>query len=246
MKAVVLAAGKGSRLAPFTDIIPKPLMPVGLNREGRFITIVEKILQQIHRAGIHEICIIVNYKAELIMAYLKENGGIEGVTLTYLIQSELDGNAGAFYRARHLLNNEDVLVSDCDNFIDDEDVFKRMVEDHQQNAADLTVGVCPVKDVTKYAIIKTGSGGRAVDIYEKPDSPEGWGTLAKSGAMILSAPLAAMDKEISRTASGEYTTTQIVKHCIEEKKKVVLHHFLKGFTDIGTWEAYTKVLKSNL
>lgn len=246
MKAVLLAAGKGSRLAPFTDIIPKPLMPIGLSRDGRFITIIEQLLSQIHQAGITEIFIIVNYKAELIMNYLKEHGGIEGLRLSYLIQSELDGNGGAFYRAQHLLGDEDVLVSDCDNYIDDADIFNKMVSRHKQAAADLTVGVCHVTDVSKYAIIKTDPSGKAIDIYEKPQSPEGWGTLAKSGAMILSASLAARDRSISRTRSGEYTTTEIINHCIQEGSNIVLYPLEKGFTDIGTWKAYTDILRSNL
>lgn len=246
MKAVILAAGKGSRLSPFTDIIPKPLMPIGLSEKGCFLTIIEKLISQINDAGITEIFIIVNYKAELIMNYLKENAGLVGVHLTYLVQSELDGNAGAFYRAQHLLGGESVLVTDCDNFIDDQMVFKKMVAEHVQNGVDLTVGVCPVEDVTKYAIIKTDSENHPVDIFEKPASSDGWGHLAKSGVMILSDKLAAKNREISLTGDNEYTTTEIVRHCIEGGGTVRLHNFSQGFTDIGTWNEYASVLKDNL
>ena len=246
MKAVILAAGKGSRLAPFTDIMPKPLMPIGLSEKGCFITIIEKLIRQLNRAGINEIFIIVNYKAELIMKYLKEDGGVDGVKLSYLVQSELDGNAGAFYRAQHLLGDESVLVTDCDNFIDDDEVFVKMCGQFDSDGVDLTVGVCPVDDVTKYAIIKTDEVGKPVDIYEKPSSSEGWGNLAKSGVMILSSELASKDRNISITEKGEYTTTEIVRHCINGGGSISLHPFDRGFTDIGTWNEYAEVLKANL
>jgi bifunctional UDP-N-acetylglucosamine pyrophosphorylase/glucosamine-1-phosphate N-acetyltransferase len=244
MKAVVLAAGKGSRLSPYTDIIPKPLMPVGLNDEGRFVTIIEQLFGQIRRAGIRDIQLIVNYKADLLMQYLKEDAGMD-LRINYLVQSVLDGNGGAFYRAQGYLAGEPVLVTDCDNAIPDPDVFIKMRAFHESEGADITVGVSPVENVSKYAIIKT-EGNRPVDIFEKPPSAEGWGNLAKSGVLILSAGMAALDREIARIPTGEYTTTQIIKYGIDQGKKVSLYPFEGGFLDVGTWPEYVSVLKKGL
>lgn len=244
MKAVVLAAGKGSRLAPFTDIIPKPLMPVGVNKEGRLFTIVEQLLDQIRQAGIIDVSLIVNYKADLLMQYLGENAGMD-LRLRYFVQSVLDGNGGAFYRAQDSLTGEPVLISDCDNAIPDPDVFVKMRALHEGEGADITVGVSPVENVSKYAIVKT-ENGRPVDIFEKPASAEGWGNLAKSGVLILSAETAARDREIARIPSGEYTTTQIIKWGIDTGRKVVLYPFEGGFLDVGTWPEYISVLKKGL
>lgn len=244
MKAVILAAGKGSRLAPFTDIIPKPLMPIGLNSEGRFITIIEKLISQIKEAGIIDISIIVNYKSDLIMDYLKEDAGM-GVRLTYLVQSKLDGNAGAFYRAQHLLDS-DVIVSDCDNFIEDQQIIKEMKEYHIKEKNVLTVGVSPVQDISKFAIIKCNKENKPIDIFEKPTDRETWGNLAKSGIMILSKNLALEDKKIALTEKNEYTTTKIVHSVIKRKLKLGLFKFRDGFNDIGTWNEYTDVLRMSL
>jgi len=110
----------------------------------------------------------------------------------------------------------------------------------------MTVGVCRVSNPAKFAIIKTDAAGRAVDIFEKPKDDPSWGNLAKSGMMILSAPLAALPRDISLAPNGEYTTTGIIKHCLVEGKAVSLYDIAGGFHDIGTWDEYGTVLGRSL
>lgn len=245
MKAVILAAGRGSRLAPYSDILPKPLMPVETKKDGSFVTIIDKMIEQIKLAGVIEFVVVVNYKASLIIEHLKDGSQI-GVKIAYVFQSELDGNAGAFYRAQHLVKGDDVIVTDSDNFISNDNVFKSMADLHKAKKASLTVGVCTVENVKKFAIIKTDSNGNALDIFEKPDDASYWGHLAKSGMMILSNDLAQLPRDISVTEKGEYTTTQIVKHCIVNKLPIELHSIDGGFYDIGTWAEYIPVLKAHM
>jgi NDP-sugar pyrophosphorylase family protein len=245
MKAVILAAGRGTRLTPYSDILPKPLMPIETDKNSAFKSIIEKLIYQISLADIKEIIIVVNYKADLIINYLGD-GSRMGVKLAYVFQEKLDGNAGAYYRARHLVSGSPVLITDCDNFINDDSLFISMRKEHEEKNQDLTVAVCRVNNIKKYAIIKTDAGGKPVDIFEKPDDEKTWGNLAKSGMMMLSAALAAKDKSISLTASGEYTTTEIVRHAVKEKLPTGLFNIEKGFTDIGTWEEYIPVLKKML
>jgi NDP-sugar pyrophosphorylase family protein len=245
MHAVILAAGKGSRLAPFTDIIPKPLMPIAVREDGSFVTIIEHLLRQIRAAGIRRVFIVVNYKAELIMSYVKE-GEYGDTSISYLYQSALDGNGGAFYRAQPFLEEgESVLISDCDNYISDPEVLRTMTEFHLQRAPEITVGVSRVQRPEKFAIIKT-SEGRAADIKEKPRDSTAWGNLAKSGIMILSAKMAARERSIALTAEGEYTTTQMIKWALEQGRKVELFSIEQNFHDIGTWDEYIPILRNNL
>ena len=244
MKAVILAAGKGTRLRPYSEFMPKALMPIDV-RNGSFRTIIEKLVDQISRAGIEDIIVVVNYRAEMIMTCLGDGTHL-GVRICYVMQSELDGNAGAFYRAQHLLGDEAVLVTDCDNDISDDELFAVMRAEHERSGAHCTVGVCPVEEVQKFAIIKTDADGTPMDIFEKPKDREEWGNLAKSGMMMFSSVLAQMDRAIARTESGEYTTTQIIKHCIDEKLSLALHNIEGGFHDIGTWNEYLPILGARL
>ncbi len=245
MKAVILAAGKGTRLKPYSEILPKPLMPIELDANGGFRTIIERLVAQIVAAGVTEIVVAVNYKAAMIMEALGDGESL-GAKISYVHQSKLDGNAGAFYRAAHLVKGDDVIVTDSDNLISDDAVFRKMRERHEREKAAVTVGVCRVTDVRKFAIVKTDAAGKPVDIFEKPESADGWGNLAKSGLMILSAETAALDPSVSVAPNGEFTTTQIIKHCIDAGRKVSLHDIEGGFKDIGTWAEYVPVFKSKL
>ncbi len=240
MKAVILAAGKGTRLAPFNKLLPKPLMPIGKKNDGSFKTIIERLIEQLEKAMPDEIIVVVNYKADLIKEYL----GIKSETgqkIRYVEQEVLDGNAGAFYRAQRFVEG-DVIITDADNLIEGDQVFKRMYASHRESNADITIAVCRVHDIRKYAIVKV-ENGKAVDIFEKPTDENKWGNLAKSGALILSKGLSQMDKQVSEV-KGEYTTTQIIKYAIENGMEINL--FPIRFNDIGTWGEYTRIFKESL
>ena len=243
MKAVVLAAGKGSRLKPYSAILPKPLMPIGIDENGGFYTIIEKIIRQLKAAGVLEIVVVVNYLADVILRYLKDGREL-GVKISYVFQDVLDGNGGAFYRAQHLVSSEEVIITDCDNFFQNDGVFSEMRDTHTSRTSDVTVGVSRVEDITKFAIIRLGRDGKPIDVFEKPKNKRKWGNLAKSGAMILSRNVAKLDREISLTKNNEYTTTEIVRYCIDHDRKIVLHEL--NFADIGTWNEYIPVFKDNL
>ena len=243
MKAVVLAAGKGTRLKPYSNIIPKALMPIGTDSNCVFYTIIERIIRQLRTADVLEIVVVVNYMADMIQSYLKD-GREFGVKISYVFQDVLDGNGGAFYRAQHLVSSDDVIITDCDNFFEDDRIFVKMKETHIRSSSDITVGVSRVRDITKYAIIMLDNEGNPVDIFEKPKNKEKWGNIAKSGAMILSSDLAKLDRKISMTKNNEYTTTEIVRYCIVHNLNVALHEI--SFTDIGTWNEYVPVFRDNL
>src|SRR6266540_4360311 len=87
MRAVILAGGKGTRLAPYTTVLPKPLMPIGE------MPILEIVLRQLARYGIWDITLAVGYLAELLMAYCGD-GEKFGVKLSYSREEQSLGTAG--------------------------------------------------------------------------------------------------------------------------------------------------------
>lgn len=242
MKAVILAAGRGKRLLPFTKLIPKPLMPIEIDEKNRFITIIEKLILQLVKAKIKEIIIVLNYKSKMIQDYLGD-GVNYNCELTYVSQKKLDGNAGAFFEATTLLNNDDALILDSDQYLRDLNLVSGMITKFEEDKLDILVGVANVENVCKYAIIKI-ENGKPIDIYEKPISEMTFGNLAKSGIMIISNRLAKMGKSIAMTKEGDYTTTQIIKYAIQNELKIELHNI--SFSDIGTWDEYIKIIKFTL
>lgn len=87
MKAVILAGGKGTRLAPYTKILPKPLMPVGE------MPILEVIVRQLARAGVGEIVLTVGHLAELLRAFFGD-GSHFGLKIRYSYEDQPLGTAG--------------------------------------------------------------------------------------------------------------------------------------------------------
>ncbi len=239
MQAVILAAGTGSRLRPLTEHIPKPLVPVSF-RGGRVVTIIDKIINQVKAAGIKDVFVVVNYKKEMIQKYLGD-GSAYGLHVTYVFQDKLDGNGGALFRCKGLAT-EDVLFTDCDNFVDDEKIFLKMRDLFDESRADAVVGVNRVDDITRFAIFKTDKTGKIVDIFEKPTDRKEWGNLAKTGFAIIAGKVIKMDRDVCKTEKGEYATTQLFKHMLENGMKLAPYIVEAEFEDIGTWESYGKIL----
>src|SRR5687768_8631312 len=105
MKAIILAGGKGTRLAPYTTILPKPLMPIG------DMPILEIVIRQLARHGIRDITLAVGYLAELLMAYCGD-GEKFGVQIDYSREEEPLGTAGPITLVPNL--NETFLVMNGD------------------------------------------------------------------------------------------------------------------------------------
>mgnify|MGYP001072461416 CR=1 FL=1 len=89
MKAVILAGGKGARLAPYTKILPKPLMPIG------DLPILEILLRQMKRAGVDEVILTVGHMAHLLESFF-QNGQQLGLCIRYSLEENPDVPAGAF------------------------------------------------------------------------------------------------------------------------------------------------------
>lgn len=109
MKAVILAGGRGRRLAPFTTILPKPLMPIG------DVPILEIVLRQLKHAGFDEIVMAVGYLAELLMAYFGDGHKL-GLHIHYSREEEPLGTAGPLglidgLGERFLVMNGDLLTT---------------------------------------------------------------------------------------------------------------------------------------
>jgi NDP-sugar pyrophosphorylase family protein len=109
MKAVVLAGGKGARLAPYTKILPKPLMPIG------DMPILEVLLRQMKRAGIDEVIITVGHLAKLLCAFFQDGEQL-GLNIHYSYEDHPLGTAGPLSLVEDLedtflVANGDVLTT---------------------------------------------------------------------------------------------------------------------------------------
>ena len=155
MQAIILAGGKGSRLKPFTKIIPKPLVPIG------DMPILEVVLRQLKTAGFNDVIITVNHLAELIMAFFGDGKKL-GLNISYSMEEKPLGTAGPLsliteYEDDFLVMNGDLLTT-----LD----YRKMIEWHKKEKNDLTIA-CYNKKVKIVAVITNVPNSPIIEAAKK-------------------------------------------------------------------------------
>ncbi|MBI4787223.1 MAG: NTP transferase domain-containing protein [Chloroflexi bacterium] len=157
MKAVVLAGGKGTRLAPYTTILPKPLMPIG------DMPILEILLRQMKRAGITEVVLTVGHLAELLHAFFRDGDRV-GIKIRYSYEDHPLGTAGPLSLVEGLddtfvVTNGDVLTN-----LD----FKALIEFHRAAGSAATIAMHARHVKIDLGVIQRDGGNRITGYIEKP------------------------------------------------------------------------------
>ncbi len=157
MKAVVLAGGKGRRLLPYTQIIPKPLMPIG------DLPILEIMLRQMKRAGISDVILTVGYLAELLRLFFQDGKRL-GINITYSYESFPMGTSGPLANVdgiddSFLVTNGDVLTT-----LDLSD----LIAFHRSEGAIATIASHKRKINIDLGVIQLDGDHRIKDYIEKP------------------------------------------------------------------------------
>ncbi len=159
MKAVILAAGEGTRLRPFTATEPKVMIPVA-NKP-----ILEYVVNAIVKNGIRDIIMVVGYKRQKIMSYFG-NGDEFGADIEYVVQKNqppTGGTAHALYQTKNKID-EEFIVFPGDNVIS-----KDTVSDLLENMEDYTILITRSETPSKYGVVTLKSGGEYVErLVEKP------------------------------------------------------------------------------
>lgn len=156
MRAVILAGGKGTRLAPYTTIVPKPLLPVGEQ------PIVEILIRQLANSGFHRITLALGHLAHLVQAVLG-NGNHLGVRIDYSIESEALGTSGPLGLLDDLGDTFVVLNGDILTDMD----FGSLLKFHRENQFYLTVACHERKVNIDYGVVHS-EGLQIVRYEEKP------------------------------------------------------------------------------
>ena len=160
MKAVILAGGKGTRLAPYTTILPKPLVPVG------DLPILEIIIKQLISHRFTEVTLMVGYLSELIKAYFLQRPSITSkIKINYIDEEIPTGTAGSLgflngMDDTFLVMNGDVLTS-----ID----YTELINYHKQNNNTLTIATHKKKVKIDLGVLELNSVNEIVGYLEKPE-----------------------------------------------------------------------------
>jgi NDP-sugar pyrophosphorylase family protein len=155
-RAIILAGGMGTRLRPYTVVLPKPLMPIG------DYPILEVVVRQLQRAGFDHITMAVNHQAELIRAFFGD-GARWGVRIDYSREEKPLGTMGPLCLIRDLPDHFLVMNGDILTDLD----FARFHDDHRDSGGIFTVSSHLREQRVDYGVLET-AGGALQGFREKP------------------------------------------------------------------------------
>ena len=157
MKAIILAGGKGTRLTPYTTILPKPLMPIGN------MPILEVVIRQLKGYGFAEVTLAVGYLAELIMAYFDDGSRYE-IKINYSKEEKPLGTAGPLALIPELSSTFLVMNGDVLTTLD----YVELVRYHQAQGAVATIAMHKRSVNIDLGVMKTNSQNELIEYIEKP------------------------------------------------------------------------------
>jgi glucose-1-phosphate thymidylyltransferase len=197
MKAVILAAGEGKRLRPFTEAMPKVMLPVG-NKP-----ILQHVFEAVKKSGINEVIVVVGYKKEVIMDYFKDYKDIE---INYVIQDKQLGTAHALLQTRNEIKNLFIVLAG-DNIIDEKSISK-LIEDNSEYSLLIKENSQP----SKYGVVFLEKG-KIKEIVEKPK--EELGKFISTG--IYKLPKSIFNKIEDLSSNGIYDLSSVIQSILQEK-----------------------------
>ncbi|KUG03234.1 mannose-1-phosphate guanylyltransferase / phosphomannomutase [hydrocarbon metagenome] len=175
MKAMIMAAGVGSRLMPLTMHIPKPMVPVG-NRP-----LMEHIVHLLGNHGCKQVIANLHYHSRIINEYFKD-GARYGMSINYSLEDELMGTAGGVKKCDWFLNDTFVVISG--DALTDLNITA-LLHAHRQNGALATIALKKVDEVEHFGIVITDENNKIKSFQEKPKSAEALSKTANTGIYIF-------------------------------------------------------------
>ncbi len=222
---VIMAGGKGTRMEPFTNVLPKPLIPIGSK------SILELIIDEFKSFGINEIYLTINYRGEMIRAYFE---GLEkDYTVKYIKEENFFGTAGCLKLLADKINTS-FIVSNCDVIVKAN--YEEVVRFHKENNAMLTIISAIQHHKIPYGVISFENGGAITNIIEKPE----YTFTINTGVYIL-------EKECLDYIPNNkfFNMTDLINILIKENKKIFTFPINENdYIDIGQWEEYHKAVNA--
>jgi len=224
MKAVILAGGKGSRLAPYTKVLPKPLMPIGED-----MPILEVLLRQLKRWGIDEVTLAVGYSAGLLYAFF-QGGKRLGLNISYSLEDQPLGTAGPLSLLKglddtFLVANGDVLTTLH---------FPALIDYHHRTRAAATIASHVRKVKIDLGVILADSNAAVTGYVEKPT----YDFLVSMGIYVFEP------RVLTYIGQGEHLDfPDLVLRLIDAGERVVSYPFDGYWMDLGRFEDYQQAVE---
>jgi NDP-sugar pyrophosphorylase family protein len=208
-RAVVLAAGRGKRLRPYTDHTPKPLLPVN----GR--PTLDYIFTALIQAGVQEICLVTHFMGDQIEAYAG-NGEKWGVQIRYCHQATMRGTADALKVALNFVTTSCyVLAAD---YVLPGNYLQILKEAYVQADAPLAVALRPLPagESSRRSSVRFEENGRIVEIVEQPEPGLAPSNIGASLIYIVPPAIRSYLEQPPLSARGEYELPAVINQMIRD------------------------------
>lgn len=217
-KVIIMAGGKGTRLAPITDILPKPLIPIGNE------TILERIIDQFSVLGFWDFNIIINYKKEIIKAFFSKEvyNNKHDINIKLWEEEIFQGTAGGLKLLEKEINSTFIL-SNCDILVNAD--YEHIIKVHREKENYITVVCAPQKVQIPYGTIKVDYENSIVEMQEKP-----------SFECLINTGLYVVEPQVLHLIENKEFVhfTELIQRCIEHKYKVGVYRVMEdGWMDMG-------------
>ena len=221
---VIMAGGKGTRLDPFTKILPKPLIPLGEK------PIIEHIMDHFYKNGFYRFILILNYKKEMIKVYFSENK--LPYKLKFVEEPQFCGTAGGLALIKNKIKKEPFIVTNCDTILTGD--YADFLTWHEDKKNLMTI-VGTHREITiPYGVLKMKN-----DVLLSMDEKPKFDMFINTGTYIIDPSVLDsineneyldMDKLIIRIKEGHPDRLGVYPHW-------------GGWLDVGQWEEYRKSLR---
>lgn len=226
MKAMILAAGKGTRLFPLTGVMPKPMAPV----VGT--PLIQRIFELLAEAGVEEVHVNVHHLAEAILRYYGEEARVGGMTVRFAREDELMGTAGGVKRLADRFDETFVVV--MGDALTDIDV-REVVSFHEESGALATLALKRVSDTSQYGVVELDADRNVVGFQEKPRPGQAVSDLANTGIYVLEPEV--LDRYVPEGAFFDFAE-DVFPRLLEAGERLVGYEGDFYWSDVGTLEAY--------
>tara|TARA_Y100000768_G_scaffold373416_1_gene342007 strand:+ start:297 stop:1364 length:1068 start_codon:yes stop_codon:yes gene_type:complete len=218
-RVIIMAGGKGTRLLPVTNVIPKPLIPI--NKK----TLIENILDKFVEENFREFIISIHYKSYLLKSFFKE---LEGkYRIKFVEETKPLGTAGALYLIKNQKNVKNYFITNCDSIIKSN--FNKILKKHIESQKMLTVVACDKKYNISYGVCNFDKKGKFVGLKEKPNLS----SLINTGMYVANKNIFKLFKKQRRIDMNV-----IINNLALKSEVNIVKVARNSWTDLGQWPEY--------
>jgi NDP-sugar pyrophosphorylase family protein len=222
MDAIILAGGKGTRLAPYTTIFPKPLMPIG------DVPILDVVLRQLKSHGFTKIIMAVGYLAELLETYFG-NGSKYGIDIQYSRENKPLGTAGPLSLIENLTSPFLVMNGDILTTLN----YTKLVNYHKEKKAIATIAMHQRTVDVDFGVIELNTNNEITGYIEKPNLKY----LVSMGIYIFDTEVLSYIKK-----SEKIDFPDLVRKLLKNNERVIGYPSNDYWLDIGRQDDYEKAI----